>query len=243
MQKSMLLKLGGFVTALCATGALVAVTVPATGAYFSDSKPGSITATSGHLTLATSDLNVNFDKLMPGVPQAKSVDYRVNADSGTVDVWLVFDTTARDTVTGATTAYHLFTGGGSSPSGLGRYGYFQVADTHGGVAFTSGNLKFADATDNDASDNCGVDLATGRGGNGRIYDGVTDYSSVHGTGTTPPLCGAPSKILLASDLADGVSGTVTLTFGLNGLLQTTQGQYEGTVPFSIVATQHGAPLP
>ena len=89
MQKAVLLKLGGFVTALCATGALVAATVPATGAYFSDSKAGSISATSGHLSLAIdphTTTALNFANLMPGVNQTKSINYQVTASGGNVDV-------------------------------------------------------------------------------------------------------------------------------------------------------------
>ncbi len=232
MQKAMLLKLGGFVTALCATGALVAATVPATGAYFSDSKDGSISATSGHLSLAIdpgTPTALNFTDLMPGVNRTKNIHYAVNASSGNVDVWLTFDKNSG--------AYARFTGGSLSPAwldgGLGRYGYFSVADSHGGTAFTSGNLAFADERNiyGAGSSECTVD-ANGRGGSGVIFTG----------GGYPPNCGVPSKILLASNLPSGSEGTVSITFGLNGLLQTIQGQDEGTLPFHLVATQAGKPL-
>ncbi len=233
MQKSLLLKLGGLVTAVCATGALVAATVPATGAYFSDAKAGSIGATSGHLALAIdpgTTTALNFSDLMPGVNQTKKIHYAVTASSGNVDVWLTFN---KDTG-----EYARFTGGKNSPKwldgGLGRYGYFSVADSHGGAAFTSGNLSFADGTNTyGVADQaqCTVD-ANGRGGSGALYEG---------TGTVP-YCGVPSKILLASNLSSGTDGYVSITFGLDGVLQTAQGQDEGTVPFQIVATQAGHPL-
>lgn len=232
MQKAVLLKLGGFVTALCATGALVAATVPATGAYFSDSKDGSISATSGHLSLAIdphTTTALNFANLMPGVNQTKSINYQVTASGGNVDVWLTFDKSGAP--------YAAFTGGKNSPAwaagGLGRYGFFSVADSHGGTAFTSGNLAFADGTNAylGHGDECTVD-ANGRGGSATIFTG----------GTYPPYCGVPSKILLASNIPSGTTGTVAVTFGLNGVLQTQQGQYEGTVPFHLVATQAGKPL-
>jgi hypothetical protein len=233
MQKALLLKLGGFVTALCATGALVAATVPATGAYFSDSKDGSIAATSGHLTLAIdpgTPTALSFTNLMPGTNETKNIHYGVNASAGNVDVWLTFD---KDS-----SAYARFTGGKSSPAwldgGLGRYGYFSVADSHGGIAFTSGNLAFADKTNTygvAGASQCTVD-ANGRGGSATIFTG----------GDYPPYCGVPSKILLASNLPSGSDGTVSVTFGLNGLLQTIQGQNEGTLPFHLVATQAGHPL-
>ena len=239
MHKATLLKLGGFVTALCATGALVAITVPATGAYFTSAKSGSLSATSGALTLNVDETKtaLNFSGLMPGEPKTQSINYGVNVTSGAVDVWLVFDTTAPTTVAkwaGQSTAYHQFTGGGADPSGLGRYGFFKISDTNGGQAFVSGNLAFADTQDKylGGNDECSVNVDTGRGGSDAIYTG----------GAYPSYCGVPSKILLASGLTNGQGGTIDITFGLNGVLQTAQGQYEGTVPFHVVATQHGVPL-
>ncbi len=233
MQKAMLLKLGGFVTALCATGALIAATVPATGAYFSDAKDGSLSATSGHLSLAIdpgTTTALSFANLMPGTNQTEKIHYAVNASAGNVDLWLTFDSSSA--------AYAQFTGGRYSPAyaegGLGRYGYFSVADSHGGTAFTSGNLAFADGTNTygiTGKSQCTVD-SNGRGGSATIFTG----------GAYPPYCGVPSRILLASNLASGTDGLVSITFGLNGVLQTIQGQDEGTVPFHLVATQAGHPL-
>ncbi len=238
MHKPMLLKLGGFVAALCATGALVAVTVPATGAYFQSAKGGSITASSGHLTLGTGTTDLNFAGLMPGVNKTQTIDYTVDATDGNVDVWLVFDKTTMSALEPTVTEYQLFTGWGSSPSGLGGYGYFQVKDSHStDPLFTSGNLKFADATYTNystAGGECYVDTNTGRGGSGSIV-----------TATNPgplPYCGVPGKILLADNLASSDAGTIYITFGLNGYKQTIQNQPEGTVHFSIVATQHGVPV-
>ena len=238
MRKATLVKLAGFVTALCATGALVAVTVPATGAYFQDSKGGSMTASSGHLTLTTGETTINFAGLMPGVNKSQDITYNVDATDGNVDVWLVFDKTTVSALAPSVTEYQLFTGNGSNPSGLGAYGFFQVRESHSAdPLFTSGNLKFADATYTNystAGGECYVEAGTGRGGSGDI---------VTATNRGPlPYCGVPGKILLASNLASADSGTISLTFGLNGFKQTIQNQPEGTVHFSIVATQHGVPV-
>lgn len=227
MQHKKAVKLTGFVGALCASAALVSVAATSTGAYFSDSKNGSISASSGHLTLNANQaaMNLNWANLMPGENRDKAIDYSVDVSSGGVDVWLVFDPSSA--------GYQAFTGGKGSPlasdGGLGRYGYFKVADSNGGQAFVTGNLAYPDGTNTWASGMCPTDT-NGRGGSADIADTVAEK---------PPWCGVPAKILLASDVASGHGGTVTMTFGLNGVLQTQQNQTEPSVGFKLVATQHG----
>jgi hypothetical protein len=242
----MLLKLGGFVAALCATGALVAVTVPATGAYFSDAKAGSIAATAGHLTLdvTSGTTALSFDNLWPGAKTPQRIDYSISASGGTADVWLVFDKNS--------SPFQALTGKKSSPlwldGGLGRYGYVAVGNSDG-TLFKSGNLAYAASLDNtyqgltsypySASSNgftCSVD-AVGHGG--------TDYENtaavMPSSGTAGPACGIPDKILVAAGLGDGASNSVTITVGLN-IAWTAQNvpvfpAADGTVPFKLVALQ------
>lgn len=56
-------------------------------------------------------------------------------------------------------------------------------------------------------------------------------------------CGVPSAIRLASNLANGKTGAITITIGLNAYMQTQQDQTYSWSPvkFSIVATQHNVP--
>jgi hypothetical protein len=218
-------RLGGFIAALGASGALVAAATGATGAYFTDSHDGSISASSGHLSLGISgDMSMNFANLMPGTPESKSITYTTHVSStGTEDIWLVLPPgAAYDGLTGPKDST-LFPGGG-----LGRYGYFAVSDSNGGTAFRSHNLA-APPTPADGGV-CDVNANTGRGGSDQV-ETQTDMF--------PPYCAIPHDILLASNLSNGATGTITITFGLSGK-QTDQGQTEfgGSVPFSIVATQH-----
>jgi hypothetical protein len=232
MDKKKGIRLAGFAGALCASAALVSLSVSGTGAYFTDSHGGSLSASSGHLTLDLNPaaLNLNYSNLMPGQNVDKTINYNVGVSSGGVDVWLTFD---HDSV-----GYQQFTGGKHSPGwadgGLGRYGYFKVSDSNGGTAFRTGNLSFDDysvSSNNPRPGDCSTD-ANGRGGN----DWIATQSDSHPT----QYCGVPSAILLASNLQNADGGTVTVTFGLNGFLQTEQNQAEpGPLQFKLVATQHG----
>ena len=248
MQKKKAARLAGFIGALCASGALVGIGVAGTGAYFSASNPGSFTASSGHLTLNTSATNFSYANLMPGTPVSKTVNYTVNASSGQVDLWLVFDTSTAANKS----AYNFFTGGKYEPGsqsqvdpntcdangncgGLGRYGYFAVSESHAGTVFQSGNLSFYDSTNNTQSpSSCTTDAVTG--------DGGSQWIATAGDSQPTEYCGVPQEIRLANGLAANESGSVTLTLGLDGYLQTQQNQMEfdgGTVAYHIVATQHG----
>lgn len=228
MRKKKIIRLGGFIGALCASAALVGFSASATGAYFTDSHAASLTASSGHLKLnVTGSTALNFANLMPGTPADQQISYSTSVSSGGVDLWMVFNPNGA--------GYQTFTGGKGSTAapggGLGRYGFFKVSDSNGGQAFVSGNLAYPDGTNTyDPSNMCQTDPATGRGGSPVIAETPSQK---------PPWCGVPAKILLASNLADNASGTVTVTFGLNGVLQQTQNQAEGTVDFTLVATPHG----
>lgn len=232
MKKGKVARLAGFVGALGVSAVLVTTAVQGTGAYFSDSVNGSIASSSGHLTLTTSGAtNLNYANLMPGSPVAKSFNYKVSVSSGGVDVWMVFDPT--------TWGYQAFTGASDATDsplapggGLGRYGYFQVTDSNGGPAFRTGNLSFAAGSGNKPqSGDCSTD-ANGRGGSDWI-------ATKENGGQATQYCGVPAAILLASNLGNTDTGTVTVTFGLNGYMQYNQNQTEPTVGFKIVATQNG----
>lgn len=88
-------RLGGFIAALGASGALVAAATGATGAYFNDTKAGTFAGTIGSVKINTSGgsgadhLNFNFTNLLPGTLQSKHVSYTVTG-SAPEDVFLVF---------------------------------------------------------------------------------------------------------------------------------------------------------
>ena len=242
MNKGTALRLGGFVAAVGTSAALIAAASGTTGAYFSDTHSGTMQATSGHLllTISGSSTALDFTDLMPGVNQQKNISYTTDSSpNAREDIWLVFPVTTSV----QQLAYAEFTGAkgefGYADGGLGRYGHFAVAN-NGNVAFTSYNL----ANDpSPSSSDCPVD-ANGRGGSNQQATSPTD---------TPPYCGVPKAILLASNLPTGTNGTINVTFGLTGR-QTQQNQTEflGPVPwtnpvkyapspvqFNIVATQSG----
>lgn len=225
MKKSKALRLAGFAGALCTAGALLGTSVASTGAYFTDSRDGSIASNSGHLTLSgVGQTNLNFAELMPGTDQSATVPYTVNVSSGKVDVWMVFDTTSSQ--------YGHFSGtfgkdyGGYTDGGMGRYGHFQVGDDHG-VAFRSHNLQMPAS---------GVNCADGTApdANG---DGGSDIADLSGPSASAE-CGVPGAILVTAGLTDGATGHVNVVFGLSAK-QTQQNQTEWTVPYKLVATQAG----
>jgi hypothetical protein len=205
----------GFIGSLAAGAALVGAAVTGTGAYFTDSHNGSLTASSGHLTMDVSNTTLSFSDLMPGVDKTNNIDFKVSSE-GRSDVWVTFDPTSP--------AYLQFTGAkGVEPvpgGGLGRFGHFAVSVNGGNPIFESYNLQNGTG--------CGVD-AFGNGGSNQQATASDLF---------PPLCGVPAAIRIASNLSDGQSATLNVTFGATGK-QTAQRAPIASVPFKIVATQAG----
>ena len=120
--------------ALGLTGAaaigLAATASGLTGAYFSDSKSGTITGTIGAVKIATSGgtgtngLDLHFVDLMPGEPQTVTINYQ-SLGSGPQDLYLTFPNRP---------ALHAL-------NNLGTYGMVTVTDSSSGVVFTSTNLQ------------------------------------------------------------------------------------------------------
>ena len=229
-------RVGGFIAALTASAGLIAAATGATGAYFTDSHAGSLSAGSGHLHLSIDsvsggatasgpdNLALDFQNLYPTDYRTEQINYTTDSSVGNEDIWLVFptDTAAKQNI------FDLFTGSSGSygGGGLGRYGHFAVADSHGGQAFSSYNLSsYSPATD------C---VVTSDG-----HAVGTEGAASDNAGAQP--CAVPQKIKLASNLASGTTGHVALTFGLTQR-QTQQDQVEfngHAVAFEIVATQPG----
>ena len=79
-----------------------------------------------------------------------------------------------------------------------------------------------------AAQSCGVD-GNGNGGSSQQASSPTD---------TPPYCGVPTAIKLASNLSPGDVRTINLVFGVTGRW-TAQNVPVTNVPFKVVATQVG----
>jgi hypothetical protein len=221
VKKAKALRLAGFVGALCASGALLGTSISSTGAYFTDSHDGAITASSGHLKLSVGDTYLSFTGLVPGKYDTQNIGYSTDSSTNE-DVWMVFDTTSAGygALSGASDN-SAFPGGG-----LGRYGHFAVANNHA-PAFTSYNLAGRPAGDTATDDTCAVD-GNGRGGSNDVA------TPTH----TPKYCAVPGQILLASNLPSGSTGEIEVTFGVTPKW-TDQSVPVANVRFKIVATQHG----
>ncbi len=158
---------------------------------------------------------------MPGEDQTATLTYGTDLSSGTEDVWLYFpDNEAYGQFTGAKNAE-------TTDGGLGRYGHFAVSDSNGGLDVPV--VQLAERAFRLHRDVCPVN-GNGRGGSAQKPTGETD---------TPPYCGVPHYILLASNVANGTGGTITITFGLTGK-QTQQNQAE-FLPAADSSTRSWAP--
>lgn len=221
MLKAKAVRIAGFVGALGASALLVGFAVNGTGAYFSDSHDGHLVGTSGHLKVDTSGQNIDFNGLMPGVDQSQNITFTPTAGSANEDIWITFDTTSA--------AYTAFTGARTSPGGggLGGYGHFKVVGAAAANSFESYNLQVASPGET----SCPID-ANGNGGSPAKATGPNNGSDAANE------CGVPGAILIAHDVAAGVSHSATVTFGLTGKAQGQDTTWV-SVPFKVVATQVG----
>lgn len=242
MNKGKVVRLAGFVGALGLSTVLVTTAIQGTGAYFTSSVDGNLTATSGHLTVTAPDTSINFQDLVPGVDQSQSVAFGVTPDSATnADVWLVFNpnSAAYAAFTGAKKANGGFDGSTVTPQfdgGMGQYGHFKVVGQQG-HQFESYNLQLPDQSDamdaysytSTGVNTCAVD-ANGNGG--------SDTQHTVGHGYDIAECGVPAAVLLRTNMAPGQSGQATITFGVTGK-STAADTAAADVPFEIVASQPG----
>lgn len=220
MSKQSIFKVMGFVGTMAASAALVGAAVTGTGAWFSDSTQGNVAANTGRLQLNTTDAHLTFDNLVPGEYKTRNIDFNLDGNNSTnSDVWLTFDPTD--------VGYAKFTGASGDAiwpdGGLGRYGHFAVSVNNGAPVFQSYNLQ-----NGPVAQSCHVDL-NGAGGSDQQATSPTD---------TPPYCGVPTAIKLASNVAPGQAATINMTFGVTGKWTAQQVTLDG-VPFKVVATQVG----
>jgi hypothetical protein len=129
MIKSTTGKLVGFIGAVGVSAALVGFAATGTGAYFSDSRSGAVTGSTGSIKVVTGGgggtdgLNFRFNDMLPGEPQTATATY-LNSGHNRQDVYLVFPNTD---------ALHAL-------NNLGRYGQAHVA-SNGTEIFASTNLN------------------------------------------------------------------------------------------------------
>lgn len=216
MQKSKALRLGGFTASIVAAVAMIAVSVEATGAYFSNSKSGTISGSTAVLTVntnggsGTDGLDLAFTNMLPGVPQSVTANF---SNSGTVpqDVWIVFPNASAL----------------SALNDLGTYGVVNVATNTDSSIFSSSNLNdhatcppgagpppVCAALPNEIK--LASNVAPGAGGN--VTFTFNYASKLHGGATSAPFNSYPDPTATTHNAADG-SGS--------GL------------PYQIVATQVG----
>jgi hypothetical protein len=224
MLKKTLVKTGGFAAAAAATAALVGFAAHGTGAYFTDSKSGNVNIATGHVTVNTTDISgLDFSGLLPGDYKTVNFQYNVNTGTAPEDVYLELDNVP---------AFQDAPGAPTSPTPLGRYGHLAVSGPDG--SFSSFNLA-ADVNHGTATadpTDCVVD-DYGRGGNQTTE--ATSTTDFHNG-----FCPAPKFILLSYGMdPSATNATASITFGFTGLLTGPQGQAVPSIPFKVVAVQHG----
>lgn len=223
MKRSTTAKLLAGVAAVGAAAFLIGPATGTTGAYFTESKAGTINASTGGVHLNTDDLTLNFTKLLPGEFQTVNVTY-TSAGTGLQDVWLVLPTD------GTADALNGIAGTPSGDRALGRYGHFAVTAPDG--SFTSYNLATA-GTGIHSGDTCTTD-SYGRGGSNAQPANRSDY--------TVAFCPVPNAVLLSYGISPGASGVAAITFGFTKLMNNPAQQnlpLSTVAAFKIVATQHG----
>jgi len=234
-------KVAGFAGALAGSAALIAAATGATGAYFNDAKSGALQGNVGSILVATSDLNLNMQNMLPGTWNTKTVHY-VNTGANTQDVWLVF--------TNAEALHAL--------NNLGKYGEVTIKNT-GTRKFYSVNLS-----DGETAALGPITQAGGHCTSTKSTAPSTDVAlTTNESGPTPGCWPLKDAIELASNVAPGHGGTMTFSFAMGPKFRNSaiegaaffcyplvQGSTEETqtcttaspsygLPYEIVATQHG----
>lgn len=213
-------RIAGFSAAVAATAALIAFGVSSTGAYFTDSQPGTMSGGFGTVQVSGSGLSVNFSGLLPGQFQKRTINYTNATGTGSEDIWLVFP---------AGKAPALNAPAASGPIPLGRYGHFAITAPAG--SFTSYNLASDPNSSSSSSDSCPVNVY-GHGGSARQAADASD---------TFDYCPVPNAILLSKGLTPGSSASAQITFGPTKIFSDdgAQGLSGPIATFKIVATQPG----
>ena len=223
MNKSMKVRLTALGASVAVVGGLVITASSATGAYFSQSVPGTITGQLGSITVTTSGGNGSTDQdfawnnMLPGVPNSATVHYQ-NTSANAEDIYLVFQNKT------ALSALNF----------LGTYGEAHVSTAGLGTA----NAEiFASVNLNDRASTCGPFSPSGCW---PVPNVIQVASNITG-GTTGSVTFAFN---FASKLAGGQGGTFNpypvtgqQNPGSDALLS------HAGLPYEVVAIQAGAPAP
>lgn len=210
----------GFVGAVGATVALIGAAVSTTGAYFTDAKDGSMSATTGNVKIDTSDTTLAFQGLRPTEYKTQKVDF-ANTGTGKQDIWFVIPS-GQDS--------NLYQGMDSNTA-LGRFGHFRLTSS-GGAGFVSNNLRTGPA---DSRSVCGVN---GNGSGGSETEATTTNNTDNGSYVD--YCPVPKAILLQQNVSPGEGGSMTVEFGLTKVAKNGYANAAFTLGrYKIVATQPG----
>jgi hypothetical protein len=224
MRRSMkvrLLALGGSVAAI---GGLAVTASGATGAYFSQSVPGTISGTLGSISVATSGGNgdnaqdFSWSNILPGVPNQAVVNYQ-NTSINNEDVYLVFQNK---------TAL-------SALNNLGTYGEVHISTA--GTGTTNAEV-FGSKNLNDNSVSCGGFTPSGCWPVPNVVPVATNI----GAGATGAVTFAFNY---AGKLGNGSQGGQFNLYPVPGQQNpgTSAAFTNAGLPYEIVAVQTGAPAP
>lgn len=83
-------KITGFLGSAALTAGLLGAAAAGTGAYFQDAEAGTITGTVGTIQINASNMDVAFDKVLPGEPQLRSAVV-TNVGNRAQDLYIQFD--------------------------------------------------------------------------------------------------------------------------------------------------------
>ena len=216
-------KLAALGASLAVAGGMIVSASGATGAYFSQSAPGTISGQLGSITVSTSGGNgstaqdFSWSNMLPGVPNSATVDYQ-NTSANAEDIYLVFQNK---------TAL-------SALNNLGTYGEVHIAAAGNG---TNNASIFDSANLNDRASTCGPFSQSGCW----PVPNVLKVASNIGGGTTGSVTFAFNY---AGKLSSGEGGQFNV-YPVDG--QQNPGTYalnsQAGLPYEVVAIQAGAPAP
>lgn len=223
MKRIFSAKMMGLAVSMVALVALVAMASNATGAYFSDTKPGGVTGTGGTITVAAganSDtgggLNFGWSHMLPGEVYSATAYFQNSGDS-VQDVYLTFPNL---------TAL-------SALNNLGTYGAVKVL-VNGNVIYYNANLNDYDNNGTSGLPSqllLAANVAPGGGANVTFqFQYASKLGGGNGTGfafNSYPVPVNPAHVDPRNASGFGQKTVITSDGSGNGL------------PFAIVATQHG----